>query len=112
MEKSNIEVGQMFIQFPKPIIELQDTPKPRVWVKVANETLGVDEVSLFVDNRVLVLLSIGALNRIGIRDKWFITDKYYGDCVRNGSFVPIDDLNKVEDICIERGCEFPEPVDF
>ena len=95
MIKSNIAKGQMFIQFPQPIAELQDTPKPRVWVKVANETMSGEEVSLF-----------------GIRDKWYITDTYYGYNVRKGDFVPIDDLREVDDICIERGCGFPEEVDF
>lgn len=112
MEKSNIVKGKMFIQFPKPIAELEYTPKPRVWVKVANETMNGEEISLFVDNRVLMMLSLGILNKAGIGDKWYITDKYYGECVRKGYFVPIDDLNQVEDICIELGYDLPEPVDF
>lgn len=112
MKKSNIINGQMFIQFPQPIAELQDTPKPRVWVKIRNEEINGEEVSLFIDNEVLMLISIGAWdteNRgIGIRDKWLITDGYYGKCVREGKFVPIDDLRKVEDICLELGYEMPE----
>ena len=40
MIKSNIAKGQMFIQFPQPIAELQDTPNPRVWVKIKSEVLG------------------------------------------------------------------------
>ena len=112
MKKSNIAKGQMFIQFPQPIAELQDTPKPRVWVKVANETMNGEEISLFVDNNALVLLSAGALKKIGIRDKWYITDTYYGYNVRQGSFVSIDDLNEVEGICDEMGYELPEEVDF
>lgn len=112
MEKSYIVKGQMFIQFPQPIAELQDTPEPRVWVKVANETIDGKEVSLFVDNNTLILLSIGRLKHFGIRDKWYITDNYYNYNVKNGSFVPIDDLRLVDDICIERGCGFPKEVDF
>lgn len=112
MIKSNIAKGQMFIQFPQPIAELQDAPKPRVWVKVANETMSGEEISLFVDNNALVRLSIGQLKSFGIRDKWYITDTYYGYNVRKGDFVPIDDLREVDDICIERGCGFPEEVDF
>lgn len=108
MELSNIEIGQMFIQFPKPIAELQDTPKPRVWVKVCNEEINGEQVSLFVDNDTLVGISIGAVKNIGIRDKWLITDKYYGENVRRGSFVAIDDLRQVESICLELGCELPE----
>ena len=102
----------MFIQFPQPIAELQDTPKPRVWVKIRNEEINGEEVSLFIDNEVLVLISIGAWDvekrGIGIRDKWLITDGYYGKCVREGKFVPIDDLRKVEDICLELDYEKPE----
>ena len=118
MIKSNIAKGQMFIQFPQPIAELQDTTNPRVWVKIKSEVLGnhygedKEEVSLFVDNNALVRLSIGQLKSFGLRDKWYITDTYYGYNVRKGDFVPIDDLREVDDICIERGCGFPEEVDF
>lgn len=112
MEKSNIAQGQMFIQFPQPIAELQDTPKPRVWVKVKNEELDGKEVSLFIDNEVLMLIAIGAWDikekGIGIHDKWYVTDEYYGKCVREGKFVPIDDLRQVEDICQQLGYEMPE----
>ena len=102
----------MFIQFPQPIAELQDTPKPRVWVKIKTEELDGKEVSLFVDNEVLMLVAMGEMNikqnGIGIRDKWLITDNYYGKCVREGKFVPIDDLRQVESICLELGYEMPE----
>lgn len=112
MNKSNIINGQMFIQFPQPIAELQDTPKPRVWVKIRNKEINGEEVSLFVDNEVLMLVAMGEMNikqnGIGIRDKWFITDNYYGKCVREGKFVPIDDLRQVEGICLELGYEMPE----
>lgn len=112
MEKSCIAQGQMFIQFPQPIAELQDTPKPRVWVKIRNEELDGKEVSLFVDNEVLILIAMGAHDvkekGVGIRDKWLVTDGYYGKCVREGKFVPIDDLRQVEDICVQLGYEMPE----
>ena len=112
MIKSNIAQGQMFIQFPQPIAELQDTPKPRVWVKIRNEELNGEEVSLFIDNEVLMLIAMGAHDvkekGVSIRDKWFITDTYYGKCVREGKFVPIDDLRQVESICLELGYEMPE----
>ena len=114
MKKSNIAQGQMFIQFPQPIPELQDTPKPRVWVKVSDADFEIADsgVSLFVDNRSLVLHSVGQLKKVGIRDKWYISDGYYGKCVREGVFVPIDDLREVEGICEELGYELPEEVEF
>lgn len=114
MKKSNIAQGQMFIQFPQPIPELQDTPKPRVWVKVSDADFEIADsgVSLFVDNRSLVLLAFGQLKEVGIRDKWYISDGYYGKCVRKGKFVPIDDLREVEGICEELGYELPEEVEF
>ena len=112
MEKSCIAQGQMFIQFPQPIAELQDTPKPRVWVKIKNEELNGEEVSLFLDNEVVMLIAMGAHDvkekGVGIRDKWLITDEYYDKCVREGKFVPIDDLRQVEDICVQLGYEMPE----
>ena len=87
MKKSNIAQGQMFIQFPQPIPELQDTPKPRVWVKVSDADFETEDggVSLFVDNRSLVLLSIGQLKRLSIRDKWYISDIMGSACVRESS---------------------------
>lgn len=109
MIKSNIEVGQMFIQFPQPISDNQEKPMPRVWVKIKSEVLGnhygedTEEVSIFVDNNALVQFSINPNYRIGIRDKWYITDTYYGTCVREGKFVPIDDLRQTDGICLEMG---------
>ena len=103
MKKSVIEMGQMFVQFPKPIAELQETPKARVWVKVANEVHDGEEISLFVDNNTIALISIGAVNKLGIRDKWHITDSYYGYNVRKGNFVPISDLRETDDICEQAG---------
>lgn len=101
--KSVIAVGQMFIQFPKPIGENQPLPQPRVWVKVGNEVLRGEEVSLFVDNNAIVRLSVKAADRIGIMDKWYISDGYYGKSVREGDFVPIDDLRETDGICEEMG---------
>ena len=107
MKKSNIINGQMFIHFNPLAMD-----KPRVWVKVESVELDGEEVSLFVDNEVLMLVAIGEMNikqnGIGIRDKWFITDSYYGKCVREGKFVPIDDLREVYDICDQLGYEYPE----
>ena len=104
MKKSNIAQGQMFIQFDPTFME-----KPRAWVKIKSEIFGkhmgedAEEVSLFVDNNALVQFSINPNYRIGIMDKWSITDSYYGKCVREGKFVPIDDLNEVDDICEQAG---------
>jgi hypothetical protein len=109
MIKSNIAVGQMFIQFPKPIADDQEKPMPRVWVKIEGKVFGnhygedKEEVSLFVDNNALAKFSTNPNYRIGIMDKWYITDKYYGYSVRKGVFVPIDDLNDVNNICLEMG---------
>lgn len=103
MKKSDIPNGQMFIQFPSPIPELQDNPEPKVWVKVASETIDGEEVSLFIDNEAMAKVSVGALKKLGIRDKWNITDGYYGHMVQKGEFVPIDDLNEVDGICVEKG---------
>lgn len=107
MKKSNIAKGQMFVQFPQPISELQETPKPRVWVKVS-EYEGREDLSVFIDNDALVGFSIGAVKQFGIMDRWLISDNYYNDNVKAGKFVPIDDLREVEEICNERGCELPE----
>lgn len=110
MIKSNIAIGQMFIQFPQPIAELQDAPKPRVWVKVDNQASqwNDEEHSVFVDNDAMVGISVGAVKSLGIRDKWLISDGYYGAMVREGKFVPIDDLREVEGICLELGYDLPE----
>jgi hypothetical protein len=101
--KSVIEMGQMFIQFPQPIADNQPKPKPRVWVKVANETISGEQVSLFVDNNAIVKMTIKAITQFGIRDKWYITDSYYGHNVRNGNFVPIDDISETDAICEQAG---------
>lgn len=99
----------MFIQFPQPIAELQEAPKPKVWVKVKNEVLSKlynedsEETSVFIDNEALVKFSIGSIKQFRILDKWYITDSYYGQCVREGKFVPVSDLNEVDGICLEMG---------
>jgi hypothetical protein len=84
-----------------------EKPRVRVWVKIKNEELDGKEVSLFIDNEVLTLIAIGAHDvkekGIGIHDKWFITDEYYGKMVREGRFIPITDLRQVEDICEQMG---------
>ena len=108
MVKSKISVGQMFVCFPKPISDDAETPMPRVWVKVANSTVDGEEISLFVDNQALVRISIDRNARIGINEKWHITDRYYDYNVGRGDFVPISDLNELDGICEERGCPYYE----
>ena len=104
MKKSNIANGQMFIYFEKTYMDA-----PTVWVKVGSQKFGnfrgedEEEVSQFVDNQALVKVSIGAKKNINIHEKWYITDTYYGKMVREGKFVPLDDLNKVNDICLQLG---------
>jgi hypothetical protein len=101
MEKSNIAQGQMFIQFPQPIAELQDTPKPRVWVKVS-ETDDT-EPSLFIDNSACARFAIDNTSKPTIAERWLISDRFYGEKVRKGEFVPISDLNEASRICEELG---------
>jgi hypothetical protein len=109
MKKSNIANGQMFIYFDKTYMDA-----PQVWVKVGNQKFGnhrgedEEEVSQFVDNQAIVQISIGAKKNINIHEKFYITDPYYGKMVREGKFVPIDDLNEVENICEQNGWPFYE----
>ena len=104
MKKSNIAIGQMFIYFDKTYMDA-----PQVWVKVGNEKFGnhrgedEEEVSQFVDNQAIVQISIGAKKNINIHEKFYITDSYYGKMVREGKFVPIDDLAKCDDITEQLG---------
>lgn len=91
----------MFVQLPSVNVELQATDKPKVWVKMDDDVLN--ELSLFVDNEALAKISIGSIKKFGIRDKWYISDGYYGQCVREGKFVPVDDLREVDDICEQAG---------
>lgn len=112
MIKSNIAIGQMFIQFEPTYMD-----KPKVWVKIKSEVFGshygedAEEVSLFVDNNAVVKFSINPNYRIGITEKWSITDTYYGKCVREGKFIPVDDLAKTDDICEQAGWPAYE-IDF
>lgn len=109
MNKSNIANGQMFLHFSPTYMD-----KPRVWVKVANRTLGnhygedTEEVSLFVDNNAMVKVAINPNYTPDLTEKWNITDRYYGEMVRKGEFVPISDLREVVDICEQMGYELPE----
>lgn len=104
MNKSNIPNGQMFIHFTPTYME-----KPKVWVKVKSEIFGnhygedTEEVSLFVDNNAIVKSAINPNYKIGLTERWNITDPYYGKMVREGKFVPIDDLRDVEDITEQLG---------
>lgn len=82
---------------------------PKVWVKIKSEVFGnhygedTEEVSLFVDNNALVKVAINPNYKIGLTEKWSITDTYYGLMVRKGEFVPLDDLNEVGGITMELG---------
>lgn len=103
MEKSSIAQGQMFLHFDNSYME-----KPRVWVKVASKVFGnhygedKEEVSVFVDNDMLVKFAVSNYEP-SVTDKWIITDGYYDIMVREGSFVPITDLRKTDDICEQMG---------
>lgn len=104
MTKSNIPNGQMFIHFTPTYMD-----KPKVWVKVKSEIFGnhygedKEEVSLFVDNIAMVKVAINPNYKIGLTEKWNITDGYYGKMVRKGEFVPLDDLRQCDDICLQLG---------
>lgn len=104
MNKSNIAIGQMIIHFEPTYMD-----KPKVWVKIKNEVLGnhygenAEEVSLFVDNNAVVKFSINPNYKIGLTEKWSITDGYYGKMVQKGEFVPLDDLAKCDDITEQLG---------
>lgn len=109
MNKSNIANGQMFLHYNPTYMD-----RPKVWVKVKSEVFGnhygedTEEASLFVDNNAMVKVAINPNYKIGLTEKWNITDGYYGKMVRKGEFVPLDDLREVEGICKELGC--PEYV--
>jgi hypothetical protein len=108
MKMSSIPVGQMFVQLPSTIVELQATDKPKVWVKIDNNNSTDQPLSYFVDNDALIGFSIGVVKQFGVWDKWYISDGYYEKCVREGKFIPIEDLREVEEICLSRGLEMPE----
>ena len=104
MNKSNISNGQMFIHFNPTYMD-----RPKVWVKVKSEVFGnhygedKEEVSLFVDNNAMVKVSINPNYKIGLTEKWSITDGYYGKMVQKGEFVPVSDLNEASRVCEEKG---------
>ena len=96
MEKSNIEKGQMFLHFNPLAMD-----KPKVWVKVSDT--DDTEPSLFIDNNALARISVNPNYKPSIIERWLITDTYYGEMVRKGEFVPVDDLAKCDDITEELG---------
>lgn len=96
MKKSNIAQGQMVLYF-----EPKTMTAPKVWVKVSDDT--DNEPSLFVDNDAMVRYTINKNYRPSITEQWHITDKYYGKMVREGKFVPVDDLAQCDRICEELG---------
>ena len=94
----------MFLHFNPTYME-----RPKVWVKVKSKIFGnhyledTEEVSLFVDNNALLKKSVNPSYEPDLPEKWLVTDSYYGKMVREGEFVPIDDLNEVGDICPQLG---------
>ena len=104
MNKSNIANGQMFLHYNPTYMGA-----PKVWVKVKSEIFGnhygedKEEVSLFVDNNALAHISVNPNYKIGLTEKWSITDGYYGKMVRKGEFVPLDDLGECDDITEQLG---------
>ena len=75
---------------------------PKVWVKVG-ERKKPGNFSVFVDNEALAKFSICTIKMFGICDEWLISDEYYGKMVREGKFVPVDDLAQCDRICEELG---------
>ena len=104
MDKSNIPNGQMFLHYNPIYMEA-----PKVWVKVKSEIFGnhygedTEEVSLFVDNNAMVKVAINPNYKIGLTEKWSITDTYYTLTVGKGEFVPLDDLAKCDAITEQLG---------
>lgn len=76
--------------------------KPKVWVKVSDNEMQ-DDTSLFVDNDAMVRYTINKNYLPSITEQWHISDKYYGKMVREGKFVPVDDLAQCDRICEELG---------
>lgn len=99
MEKSIIEKGQMFACHSKPLPHSETENETQVWVKVADE----GERSIFVNNQAVVRFSINPNYTLTTSDKWSISDEYYGRMVREGKFVPIDDLRDLDNITLELG---------
>jgi hypothetical protein len=90
----------MFLYHSLPYPHSCTENKTEVWAKVADEENGR---SLFVNNDAMVKISIKAKTELTIADKWSINDEYYGRMVREGWFIPLDDLNKADDICEQVG---------
>lgn len=104
--KSVIAIGQMFLHRGASINPLTLTLEddlPKVWVKVKNTVLDGQEVSIFVDNDVLVRLAIDPKTKIGFTEQWNVSDDHYGRMVRAGKLTPIDDLRETDQICDEMG---------
>jgi hypothetical protein len=96
MEKSSIANGQMFLHFNPLTMD-----KPKVWVKVSDT--DDTEPSLFIDNTAFVRFAIDNTSKPSITERWLISDRYYGEMVRKGEFVPLDDLAKCDAITEELG---------
>ena len=95
MAKSLIPQGPMVFHYNPLTMD-----RPRVWVKVDDTQ---EEPSLFIDNNVLVQSAINKKRKPKADEKWLITDEFYGKMVRQGLFVPLDDLNQAERITEELG---------
>ena len=93
--KSNIAQGQMFIHYNPDHMD-----NPKVWVKV--DDTG-EEPSVFIDNKAMVRFAIDKTYKSSIIERWLITDRYYGEMVQKGEFVPVDDLTQADRICEELG---------
>ena len=74
--------------------------KPKVWVKVDDTET---EPSLFIDNNALARISVNPNYKPSVIERWLISDRYYGEMVRKGEFVPIDDLAECDAITEQLG---------
>ena len=101
MKKSKIPVGQMFLRRPATLSCDDTRNKTQAWVKVSDE----DGISVFVKNDAMVKVSIKMQEAFRITDEWSISDNYYEQKVKEGEFVPIDDLGKADEICEQLGWE-------
>ena len=108
MSKSNIPQGAMFIRKP---YAFESEPTARVFVKTAEFSAYGQTYSRFVDNKSLGIFSAFQVQPSPM-DELNLSDTYYNIQVEKGEFVPIDDLNKVEEICKELGINPPPPVDL
>ena len=73
---------------------------PRVWVKVSKDD---DEPSLFIDNKAVARFAIDNTYKPSIAERWQMTDNYFGEQCRLGIFVKFDDLNEIDDLCLQLG---------